>query len=405
MSHKTLSEAAAEVLAASHANAPAEGMHKEPSEEGSLANGEVNLGGGTPEQPDSGPVGLKASQARSKTNPPGVQPAADTKAPMHTLPTQPGQTDGRPTVSPQDLSGSQPEHNYMKPVKGGEKPTAGYEDSKDPHKSQLESVELTAEELEEAKKHKLEKMKEKMKAKSVKEDIDAILSGETFSEDFKTKLTTIFEGAVIARAVEVAEELEADILAAAEESVDEIKAELEEQVDSYLTVMVEEWKEENKLAIEAGLQTEIVGEFLEGLKNLFKEHYIEMPSEKVDVVEALTAEVAELTEKLNTSMNSNVALSKKINEAAQQRITSQVCEGLTATQASKVKTLAEGVEFTTEGEYASKLKMIRESYFNGTVKTTQPANVVALTEGTEVVHEEESSPLMDAYVAALGRTQ
>jgi alanyl-tRNA synthetase len=168
--------------------------------------------------------------------------------------------------------------------------------------------------------------------------------------------------------------------------------------------MVEEWKAENQLAIETGLKSEIVEEFMDGLKQLFKEHYIELPSEKVDVVEALTAEVSELTEKLNNSMNSVVDLTKKVNEAKKQEITGKVCEGLTATQTSKVKTLAESVEFTTEVEYTKKLKTIRESYFDGKVKQDKPANAIALAESEVPVQEEELDPRMARYVDAMGRT-
>jgi intracellular sulfur oxidation DsrE/DsrF family protein len=201
--------------------------------------------------------------------------------------------------------------------------------------------------------------------------------------------------------------MEEEIWAAAEESVDEIKTELEEQVDAYLTTMVEEWKAENQLAVESGLRSEIVEEFLDGLKSLFQEHYIELPSEKVDVVEALTAEVAELTEKLNNSMNSNVDLQIKINEATKNQITGRVCEGLTATQAAKVKTLAEGVEFVTADDYTKKLQVIREGYFSsGTVKQVQPANAIALTESeVPAQDEEEISSSMARYVEAIGRTQ
>jgi intracellular sulfur oxidation DsrE/DsrF family protein len=403
MSHKSLTEAAAEVLNKSRVDSVHEPMHKlGPQPLGNI----VDLGGATHENPEGNAVGVVTAAHRPQTNPPGVQPSADTDEPMHKLTSAGGgreeaaktsdQKAGEKT-SPEDNNGpgvSTAGHEYMKPTK------------KAPGSSN-EEVELTDEELAEAKKEKWEKMKDKMKKKDCKEDIDAILSGQTFSEEFRTKLTTIFETAVITRAVEVAQELETEILAAAEESVDEIATEMEESVDAFLTSMVEDWKEENRVAIETGLKSELVEEFLSGLRNLFEEHYIDMPAEKVDVVESLTAEIAELTDKLNNSLNSNVELSKKINEAKKQEILVQTCEGLTATQSAKVKTLAEGVEFVTADDYAKKLKTIRESYFNKVKQDNQqPAavNQIALAEGEAPAQTEEISPLMETYVNAIART-
>ena len=393
MTIRSLTEAAKEVLDKSRASATKEGMKKLPSDG---ANGsEKDIGGASLENPEGNEVGTASASSVSQAEFPGTaSDGADSPEAMKKLPHQPGSEgsgEGRPLESPEGLNGGQSakKGSYMHPTS--------------------EETELSAEELEEAKKEKMDKMKEKMKKKSMKEDIDAILSGESFSEDFKTKLSTIFEAAVLSRAMIVVEEMEEEILAAAEESVEEIKSELEEQTESYLTVMVEQWKEENKLAIESGLKAEIMEDFLSGLKNLFIENYIELPSEKVDVVEALTAEVSELTEKLNNSLNNNVDLTKKINEAKKVEITGKVCEGLTATQIEKVKTLAEGVEFTTEGEYSRQLKTIRESYFNGGkgVKQDQAGNIVALTESSEepaTSEEVVTDNVMESYVQAFRRT-
>lgn len=271
-----------------------------------------------------------------------------------------------------------------------------------------EEVELTAEEVEAARQEKLTLMREKMKTISVKEDIDAIFNGQDLSEEFKTNVATIFETAVIAKAMLVVEELEKDILQAAEQTVATVKEELEEQIDSYLNYMVEEWVNENKVAIESGLKAELVEDFINGLKNLFTEHYVDLPSEKVDVVESLQSDVEELTTKLNESLNSNIELAKRLNEASKKEILSSVCEGLTATQASKVKTLAEGVEFTTEGEYANKLKVIRESYFSkDSAGSSKPVSAIALSEQEAHVEPEVKvvSPEVAAIAAALGRTQ
>lgn len=399
MSHKSLTEAAAEVLNKSRTDAVKMPMQDLETVRGAQpqAQGRVDLGGATHENPGGNSIGSETASHRSAATPPGVAPAEDSDQKMKKLKDQP---------QSQDSSVVQPKNSFVH-NDGSRAASAGTE-YMHPTKEEVE-VELTDEELAEAKADKVAKLKEKMKSKSVKEDIDAILSGESFSEDFKSKLTTIFEAAVLDRAVMVVEELEADIIAAAEETVEEITAEMEEQVEEYLDQTVNEWKAENAVAIESGLKAEIVEDFLSGLKNLFEEHYIEMPSEKVDVVESLTAEVAELTEKLNNSINANIDLGKKINEAKKQEILVAVCEGLTATQSAKVKTLAEGVEFTTEGDYKKKLMVVRESYFNKVKQDNQsPAvvNSIALTESeVPAQNETENSPLMDAYVNAISRTQ
>lgn len=275
--------------------------------------------------------------------------------------------------------------------------------------SEEEVSELSEEELAEIREAKLAMVTEKMKQMGVQEDIDALFNGEELNEQFRAKAATIFEAAVIARAVSVVEELENDILEAAEESVNAIKQELEEQVDAYLNYMVQEWINENKVAIESGLKNEIMEDFVEGLKNLFAEHYIEVPEEKLDVVESMADEIDSLKAKLNEAINDNIELATAITEATKSDIINSVCEGLTATQAEKVKTLAEGVEFTTEGEYAEKVKIIRESYFTNNVDHTKVkqvavSNPVALTEAAEPVQVTEVSPSMQKYINAIGRT-
>jgi hypothetical protein len=236
--------------------------------------------------------------------------------------------------------------------------------------------------------------------------MDALFNGEELSEEFKNKAATIFESAVIARAITVVEEMEAEILAAAEESIEEIKNELEEQVDAYLNYMVEEWVNENQVAIESGLKAEIVEDFMTGLKNLFAEHYIDVPDEKIDILEAMAEENEALEAKLNEALNNNIELSQAIVEATKSEIITSVCEGLTATQAEKVKTLAEGVEFTTEGEYAKKLEIIRENYVSAEPsKVKQSTKQVQLSEqASEPVVPQEVSPVMEHYVRAISRT-
>lgn len=417
--HQTLAEAAADVLDHTRATAAREKMHNLQAERGKQPGGDVHdLGGATWENPEGNDVGSAAAAVAPNATPPGILPDPNMREPMHNVHKERGDelksTDklGRPTVDPDNLNSTdvpakggawEPSHEYPHPTLKAPGPAA-------------ESVEPTEEEILEAHKAKMDEAREKMKKNSCKEDIDAIFSGETLSEEFRNKVTTIFEAAVVTRAVEVVEDMEKEILEAAEETVAEIKANLEEQVDSYLSLMVKEWMEENALAVENGLRTEITEDFINGLKSLFEEHNINIPAEKVNVIEELTAKVDQLTEKLNSVMDTNATLSKQVNESKKAKITEAACAGLTATQAAKVKTLAVGVEFSTEAEYEKKIKVIRESYLNpgSATKQTSVEKHVTLN---EKIHEEGDvgvptteegkaiDPEMSHYLAALVRTQ
>ena len=248
---------------------------------------------------------------------------------------------------------------------------------------------------------KKEKMKEEMES-----DVDALLSGENLSEEFKEKATTIFEAAVVARTQALVEEIEEAMVEEFELAVEEVKNELSQKLDDYMNYMAEEWMKENQLAIEKGLRAEIVEEFIDGLKNLFVEHYIDIPEEKVDVVEELTTKVEELEGELNEQIQSAVQLRKELNEHKKIEAIHAVCEGLTQTQVEKMKTLAEGVDFTTDEEFADKLVTLRTSYF--TESTVKPAESSALNE--EVIVEEEkkqtvsSDPTIAAIASAISKT-
>lgn len=240
--------------------------------------------------------------------------------------------------------------------------------------------------------------KEKMK-EEIQSDVDALLSGENLSEEFKTKATTIFESAVVARTQSLVEEIEEALLEEFELAVEEVKTELAQKLDDYISYMAEEWMKENQLAVEKGLRAEIVEDFIGGLKNLFIEHYIDIPEEKVNVVEELTNKVEELEGELNEQIQSAVELRKELNEHKKIEAIHAVCEGLTQTQVEKMKALAESVEFTTDDEFADKLVTLRTSYFTEAVK---PATSSALNE--EVIVEDEKKPTVvsnDPTVAAI----
>ena len=238
---------------------------------------------------------------------------------------------------------------------------------------------------------KKQKMKEQMD-----QDVGALLSGEDLSEEFKTKATTIFESAVVARSQSIMEEVEEALYEEFEVAVEAVKEDLAKKLDDYINYMAEEWFKENQLAIEKGLRAEIVEDFIRGLKGLFEEHYIDIPEEKVDVVEELTTKVEELESSINEEISRNVEMKKQINEFKKNEAIHAVCEGLTQTQVEKLKSLAESVEFTTEEEFGRKLETLVDSYFQQSVKAPVSS---ALNEAVEVEDEKKPSASVDPAIA------
>ena len=233
------------------------------------------------------------------------------------------------------------------------------------------------------------------------EDISALFADDsTISEEFKAKVATIFEARVHDRVTQIAEQIEADYAKQLEEAVESIQQDLTEKIDDYLNYVVEQWVEENEIAIESGLRAEITEEFIAGLRNLFAEHYIDVPAEKVDLVDELAGKVEELESKLNEEIERAVELNKQLTESRKVEITRSVCEGLTETQVEKIKSLAESVEFSTEEEYKEKLETIRENYFPSGVKKADESQ---LNEKIEDVEGEKKSVIADPFVAAVSQ--
>lgn len=237
----------------------------------------------------------------------------------------------------------------------------------------------------------------------MKEHVDALLEGEELSEDFRSKAETIFESAVSTRVNEEVAVLEEAYAQSLEEEVSTIRDQLTEQVNDYLNYVVEQWVSENEVAIESGLRAELTEEFISGLRNLFTEHYMDIPEDKVDVLEGLGEKVEELEAKLNEEIERNVSLTKVIAESKQFEILVNVCEGLTTTQAEKLKTLAENVSFTSPEEYETKIVTLRESYFPQTVKASNAFDDD--DSSSQGFLTEETTGRMGAYVKALGKTK
>jgi len=237
------------------------------------------------------------------------------------------------------------------------------------------------------------------------EDVRALLDGEGLSEEFATKATTIFEAAVMSRIEAIAEQVEAQLVEQFDTAVEQVKEDLAAKVDDYLNYMAEEWMKENELAVETGLRNEIAEDFIGALRNVFVEHYIDIPEDKVDVVSEMAEKVAELEDQLNEQINSSIELKKELNEHKKFEAIYAVCEGLTQTQVEKLKSLAEGVEFTTEEEFAAKLSTLVESYFKADVKV---ADNSALDDEVHIEEEKKTGksadPLMEQYASVISKS-
>ena len=232
-------------------------------------------------------------------------------------------------------------------------------------------------------------------AEDMSADIEAIFGDENISEEFKSKVSTIFEARVTDRINTIKEEIEAEYSSMLEEAVESIRTDLTEKVNDYLDYIVEEWMKQNEVAIEKGLRTEMVEDFIGGLRNLFAEHYIDVPAEKVDLVDELATKVEGLEDKLNEEIQRGIEYKKQLTEAKKIDVVRTVCEGLTSTQVEKIKSLAESVEFSTEDEYQEKLETIRENYFPSGMKK---ANASQMHE--QVEDGSEKPAIKDARMAA-----
>ena len=242
----------------------------------------------------------------------------------------------------------------------------------------------------------------------IEEDVNALLQGEELSEEFQEKAKTIFETAINAKVaairVEMEEQLNAQIAEEQEKIAEEfatVKEALAERVDSYLEYVADEWFEENALAVESGLQTEMTESFLTGMKSLFEEHYVTIPEDKYDVLESMVEKLDDMETKLNEQIEKNVSLNKRLAESVAEGILDNVSEGLAETQKEKLASLAEGVEFESEAKYREKLETLKESYFSSTKATSTANKTETLSEGVESGHESYSGS-MAAYMKTLG---
>jgi hypothetical protein len=224
---------------------------------------------------------------------------------------------------------------------------------------------------------------------SYKEDVEEIFGGDELSEEIKNKASIVFEAAVNARLVIEAARLEEEFETRLEEAIEETRTEIVENVDKYLTYAVEEWVEENRVAIDSGLKVEMAEDLISGLKGLFESNYIDIPETKVDVVAEMTEQVEELEKQLNEQLEKNRDLKEKNTALKVKNAFVEMTEGLAETQVEKLRTLSEGVSYDSAKDYKNKLKVIKETYF--------PTSPKAVVEST-VLTEEFSSESEDGYV-------
>ena len=235
----------------------------------------------------------------------------------------------------------------------------------------------------------------------VQEDIDALIAGEELSEEFQEKARTIFEAAINAKVAQIQEQLEAQYAEKFVEEVAAAKESLAERVDSYLEYVSDEWFEENALAVEAGLKTEMTESFLSGMKGLFEEHYVTIPEEKYDVLESMVEKLDDMETKLNEQIEKNIALNSRLSESVADGILDDVSEGLASTQKEKLASLSESVEFESEEQYREKLETLKESYF-ASKKESSTAKTETLSEGVDNSDAASVSDSMAAYLRTLG---
>ena len=255
-------------------------------------------------------------------------------------------------------------------------------------------------EVDEVKKEAIEK---RVKEVDVAEHVEALVNGEgDLSEEFKRKAATVFEAAVKSKIRTEIERLENEYEVKLKEGVESATEEMTDKVDTYLNYVTEEWMKENELAIERGLKGEIAEDFISGLKQLFEDHYIDIPDEKYDVLEAQSEKISELESKLSETIERNVSLKNNNASLVKEQVISEVSDDLADTEIEKFKSLVDDVDYSDEESYREKLGTLKESYFPKTSITEATETVDDVDTGT--AQDIDLTPSMDAYMSAIGRT-
>jgi len=241
-----------------------------------------------------------------------------------------------------------------------------------------------------------------IKSIDVSSDINALVDGEDLSEEFKEKAATIFEAAVKSKTRKELERITEDQQVAMAIEIDEYKDTLSEKVDQYLDYVVEEWMKENELAIERGLKGEIAEDFISGLKQLFEDHYIDVPDEKYNVLEAQSEKIAELEEQLNGIMEQNIEMKTANSDLVREQVVLEAASELTDTQFEKFKSLTEEIDFKDQDTFREKLDTLKESYFP---KVSSDQTYDNDDDYGSAEQDIDTTNAMKAYMSAIGRTE
>jgi hypothetical protein len=305
---------------------------------------------------------------------------------------------GAPVVKPTDKNpdaASKAKQNTSDPAKKNEKDGSLPNDVKGSSMKE-EETEVEGEEIAETTETELDI--------DLSADVEALVSSDAdLSEEFKDKAAMIFETAVKTRIQEQTKILEARYEEKLSVETETVKEAMVEKVDSYLNYVVEEWMKENELAVERGIRTEIAEDFITGLKDLFKEHYIDVPEEKYNVLDDLTTQTKKLEEKLNNEISKNVDLTKQVSESAKAKAIDEVSTDLADTEKEKFEKMAENVEYDSADKFREKLETIKESYFpkSKIVEATSKDEVDAVAANAPSDFTSGKSDAMAAYTAAI----
>ena len=250
---------------------------------------------------------------------------------------------------------------------------------------------------------KKEAVEQRIKEINVQEHVEALMSGEgDLSDDFKKKAATVFESAVKSKVRDEVTRLQENYDNELEEATKSVKSELTEKVDTYLNYVVEEWMKENELAVERGLKGEIAEDFIAGLKQLFEDHYVDIPDEKYDVLQAQSDKIAELEEKVNKTLEESINFKKSNDELTRNKVISESTSDLADTEIEKFKELTQDVDFEDEESFKGKLDTLKESYFPKVIK--EATETIDYVETGNEQSDNDTTDSMQAYMSAIGRT-
>ena len=355
-----------------------------------------DLGGPTPEnyKPDDDSAKLSTPGATLKQVKNVVNKGAKAADAMKSLAKESVEDD-----EDEELIDDEAEYDEDEVVSEAKKKSSKEEDDEEGEDEDSED-EDSEEDDEEDKKEKAMKEAFAQIEEEIEEDVNALLSGEELSEDFKVKAKTVFEAALNARTEQIEEAIAYQYEQKIAEEVEVIREELTDRLDAYLEYVSEEWLQENALEVEQGLKTEMTESFLQGMKGLFEDHYVTIPEDRYDVLESMVEKLDDMESKLNEQIQRNVALNRRLAESVTEVIFAEVSEGLALSQKDKLASLAENVEFDSEGNYREKLVTLRESYF--------PRNTGTQRDNSDYIAEETdySQPVsgsMSYYLDALQR--